>query len=247
MRRNPAPRERERKIRWMHGTASVRAAAAVVSSGLIEPQTRPGRATRTTPLPGHIYLTQLTGVALTYATGQLWYPGAGDFSRSTGEGYIFTVDGAALRELVPDEDAIGQYAYEASFGRVPKIQELDAAVAKVFAKAGARLREDFRGGVQSAQAAVGKKVLPLLRPAVLWQIVDSSMNIAHQGSLPFASARAVDVGAVSRAATAELEPQAYTHRVVEASQTYRENAEDVSEYLWGLVMKHSYDLTKALL
>lgn len=107
-RRNvPVPDELRKDV-WYHGTASDEAAKGILREGLV-----PGKGAHRwahkrfdlSPLAGAVYLTRDVSEAIKYAAGIMGAAEPGEF------GYVFEFSGAALQDVVPDEDYVAAGAW----------------------------------------------------------------------------------------------------------------------------------------
>ena len=181
---------------WYHGTPKADRARDIYLNGLKPPEIARPKA-HMAPVPGHVYLSPDLSYALIYALGAdivgMDLKGSDWFehhSKRDGRyGYIFSVNGADLKDIYPDEDSIGQLASKLIRG---EMQEPSWLLALARRHCTALQLQALHQGDCSAQARVGKKLLKFLTLDSVIGLIRSGMHISHAGNVPVSRCRRYD-------------------------------------------------------
>lgn len=171
---------------YYHGTDNDKAAKGILKKGIQPPDLHINSKYKgmLTPVKGKVYITSELKYALIYAIGgDMIGVNLGDWSSILSSGreyaYIFVINGKELRDIQPDEDAIGEKIWFTSttspdWGWLHNMAEKELT-SKQFSKV---LDGEYR-----YWAAAGKKLVKKMTDTQKWQLIDDGAHIAHTGSL----------------------------------------------------------------
>ena len=108
------PRESDRAKVYYHGTSDIVKVKGILADGIIKPSENKSRRTMV-PVIGRMYMTPDLNYALVYALGGIKMestPWEGDRKPENRYGAVFTIPGTELKDIQPDEDAVGEMLYD---------------------------------------------------------------------------------------------------------------------------------------
>lgn len=169
-----------------HGTCRPSAVSAILASMVIEPQDSEALGYKKrgvqTPLPGRSYFTPSLEYAVVYAIGGYFMghepPPSFSYPRY---GYVFAVDARDLRDVLPDEDIVGELAAAAVEDRLdkPYAAELASLARGVLTPLQLKkLKFDMNDQIRA-----GKKLLKHMFP---WMIkaISAESHVSSVGPVP---------------------------------------------------------------
>ncbi len=222
-RANPAPTSDLALLPFFHGTSHTESGKRILRDGAIRPREDSGAKDgvyktrgQFTPVAGRVYLSPYVAYATIYALGGVYagrkmprdhYAASGTF------GYVFAASGAALGDVDPDEDSVGEVItglQRPAPGPYATPLELavrargDDVFGRLFHLANRvmtpKQRAEIRHGAAGLQAAVGKKVVAAMGDDLKLALMECGAHVAHRGAVPFVAAWRLDKRKASRLA-----------------------------------------------
>jgi hypothetical protein len=170
------PRAQDIAKVYYHGTSTDKAAQGILKNG-IQPPDLVNKKGQLTPVEGKTYLTSDLSYATMYAVGaDMVGSKLPDSFIKNGEeyAYIFVIDGRELRDIQPDEDAVGEMVSK----KLPYW---------LYNMAEKHLTENqmkkVLWGEYAYWAQAGKKLNKIMTSAQKLEIIDLGASIANTGSL----------------------------------------------------------------
>lgn len=108
------PRESDFSATYYHGTSSIESVIGILRDESIKPSVNRSRRTAV-PVLGRMYMTRSIYYALIYAMGGIKMgtsPWKGDDTPDRRYGAVFIIPGTELRDIQPDEDAVGEILHD---------------------------------------------------------------------------------------------------------------------------------------
>lgn len=189
-----APTEQLLSKTYFHGVYNYEVAEFVLQNGIVPPKKSrqsPGKA----PLKGAVYVTPNIITAIQYASG------LNNKQKQFRYGFIFKIHGNELKDIYPDEDNIDSLfrsylLYNKKMndtGFSPFEDPIPENIANIFDRIFPSLNEDeirilSMGGLASfnIRIKICKKIVKMLLPEEIIQILNLNMNIANIGEIkPF--------------------------------------------------------------
>lgn len=109
------PRRHDINKKYYHGTTTYKNAQNIIKEGIKPPDISLKEGNKFQPIGNKVYLTTNLSYAIIYAIGGhfLNTEVPKSFINEYGEnGYLFIIDGKELKDIDPDEDSVGEIAYE---------------------------------------------------------------------------------------------------------------------------------------
>jgi len=181
--------------RLFHSTASEKAGAAILQSGMIVAPDLPHSRGKLTPVVGRAYASPSLETASIYSLGGVMMGHEYDWQsrgdRAAGRyGYVFEVDTQRLGDVQPDEDSVGELAANAMQGKQAGLEWL-AHMARTYGTD--RQIKNVIDGLYADYAQLGKKLVKKMTDAQKTVLMDEyGAHVANAGPLQIIRAWKVD-------------------------------------------------------
>jgi len=171
-----------REKKYYHGTDKEKNGIGIMQDEKISAQTY-DKNNYLTPVPGKAYLATDAGYSLIYALGgvlmgseipESWIKTNGRY------GYIFEIDGTALDEIQPDEDAIGELIDKGLHQPVPELEWLYGLARRYLTP---NELKKVKSGEFIYYAKTGKKLVSLMSDDEKFALIRYGASVAHHGDV----------------------------------------------------------------
>lgn len=174
-----APREIDYQKTYYHGTSKEEAAQSILSDGGIKPPEVGLKKNMLTPVKGKAYLTSDISYAIVYGFGGLWstFDEVPKEKLEEGEhGYVFIIPGTELKDIQPDEDAVGEMVADEKISWLSDMAEMYLTE---------RQYDKVMQGEYNYWAQAGKKLLKKMTDKQKLSLLDHGAHVAHEGMVEF--------------------------------------------------------------
>ena len=186
------PRSKDIAKVYYHGTSSTFFGESIIKNGIKIPDLTL-RKGKLKPVEGKVYITPHIAYAQIYCiggdlAGNDYKPSEYELKNSGQYGYLFIIDGKDLKDIVPDEDSVGEILWHYLNNVDSKRYKLNSDLKWLDYLAQRKLtslqyRNVKNQGDFGDLAVAGKKLVKFMTDKQKFEIIDRGGHIAHGGNL----------------------------------------------------------------
>jgi hypothetical protein len=185
----PEPSEKVKQTKFFHGTSSKESGEGILKSGVIRPGRDKDSRAHLAPIAGKTYATSSEETAAIYALGGVMMGHDYFGHKEVGTGFVFEIDPESIKDVIPDEDQVGELAVGALRGEVKGLEWLGRMAEQHATDRQLRRAMD---GEYAYWSTIGKKLLKAMSDEMKMELIEKhKTHIAIDGEVKFLRAWAI--------------------------------------------------------